>query len=57
MIARERAATLIGISSRLLDREIAAGLIITVRIGRRRLIVRDSLREYLEAGLAAGAAQ
>lgn len=53
-LSSDRAAHHIGVSRRTLDRLISAGRIRTAKIGSRRLIPREALREFLLANLEGG---
>lgn len=50
-LSRADAARHAGCSTRHLDRAIARGEVLTLSHGRRRVVLRDSFRRWLEMGL------
>jgi excisionase family DNA binding protein len=46
----KEAAVMIGVSPNTIRRQVAAGRLHTVRVGRRRVIPIDVLREFVERG-------
>jgi excisionase family DNA binding protein len=53
VMSRAAAAQAVGVSVRTIDRAIAAGSVRTTRLGGRRLVLRDSLRAWILAGVDA----